>query len=202
MRTLALKHKHHIIPKHAGGTDDSSNLVELTVEEHAEAHRVLYEQYGRWQDKLAWLGLAGIIDDGERQKLLHSYAMLSRRGIPQTPEHIEKRIAKIRGDGNGMYGKTGELNPMFGKTGKLSPHYGKKHTEETKKKISKSLVGRSYEDLHGPEKALKIKSKLSKPKTEEHKKKLSKPKSLVVTRIHDRKPMALSNYMNWVKQWH
>lgn len=26
-----MKHKHHIIPKHAGGTDDASNIVELTV---------------------------------------------------------------------------------------------------------------------------------------------------------------------------
>lgn len=51
-------HKHHIIPRHAGGTDDPSNLVELTPAEHAEAHRLLYEQYGRWQDYVAWQGLA------------------------------------------------------------------------------------------------------------------------------------------------
>jgi hypothetical protein len=51
-------HKHHIIPKHLGGTDDPSNLVELTVEEHAEAHRILYERDGRWQDYVAWQGLA------------------------------------------------------------------------------------------------------------------------------------------------
>ena len=44
-----------------GGSDDPSNLVELTVEEHAEAHRLLYEQHGRLQDKLAWLGLSGQI---------------------------------------------------------------------------------------------------------------------------------------------
>ena len=31
-------HKHHIIPKHIGGTDDPSNLVDLTIEEHAEAN--------------------------------------------------------------------------------------------------------------------------------------------------------------------
>jgi hypothetical protein len=34
-----MKHKHHIIPRHAGGTDDSSNIIELTVEEHAEEHK-------------------------------------------------------------------------------------------------------------------------------------------------------------------
>ena len=40
-----IKHKHHIIPKHMGGTDDPSNLIELTVEEHAEAHKILFEKY-------------------------------------------------------------------------------------------------------------------------------------------------------------
>jgi hypothetical protein len=55
-----MKHKHHIIPKHAGGSDDPSNLIELTPAEHAEAHRLLYEQYGRWQDEVAWKGLSKI----------------------------------------------------------------------------------------------------------------------------------------------
>ena len=58
-------HNHHIIPKHMGGTDDASNLVELTIEQHAEAHRVLYEKYGRWQDKLAWKGLSGQMSSQE-----------------------------------------------------------------------------------------------------------------------------------------
>ena len=26
-----MKHKHHIIPKHAGGTDDPDNLIELSI---------------------------------------------------------------------------------------------------------------------------------------------------------------------------
>jgi len=50
-------HKHHIIPRYLGGSDDPSNLVELTVEKHAEAHRLLYEQHGNWQDYVAWQGL-------------------------------------------------------------------------------------------------------------------------------------------------
>ena len=54
-------HQHHIIPRHVGGSDEPENLILLTVEEHAEAHRLLYEKYGRWQDRLAWQGLAGMI---------------------------------------------------------------------------------------------------------------------------------------------
>jgi NUMOD3 motif len=62
---MSIYHKHHIIPKHMGGTDDPSNLVELTIEEHAEAHRKLFEQYGHWQDELAWKGLAKMIGKTE-----------------------------------------------------------------------------------------------------------------------------------------
>lgn len=57
-----------------GGTDDPSNLIELSVEEHAEAHRILYEQYGKEEDKLAWKGLAGIIDKEEILRKVFSIA--------------------------------------------------------------------------------------------------------------------------------
>ena len=66
-----MKHKHHIIPKYAGGTDDEDNLVYLTIEEHANEHKKLYEKYDRWQDKVAWYGLAKMISKEEliRMKL-------------------------------------------------------------------------------------------------------------------------------------
>lgn len=69
-----MKHIHHIIPKHLGGTDDPENLIELTVEEHAEAHRILYEKHGRWEDKLAWQGLAGLISKQDLVKQMLSEA--------------------------------------------------------------------------------------------------------------------------------
>ena len=59
------KHKHHIIPRHAGGSNDPDNSVYLTVEEHAEAHRKLYEEYGRWEDYYAYMGLSGQIGKDE-----------------------------------------------------------------------------------------------------------------------------------------
>jgi hypothetical protein len=66
---MTIYHKHHIIPKHAGGTDDPSNIIQLTIEEHAEAHRQLYLKYGRWQDNLAWLGLSKNIGNDEIIKI-------------------------------------------------------------------------------------------------------------------------------------
>ena len=42
-----MKHIHHIIPKHAGGSNDPSNLIELSIKDHSDAHRLLYEKYGK-----------------------------------------------------------------------------------------------------------------------------------------------------------
>ena len=58
-------HKHHIVPRHMGGTDEESNLIVLTIKEHAEAHWDLYVEHGRWQDELAYLGLSGVTDTSE-----------------------------------------------------------------------------------------------------------------------------------------
>lgn len=41
----AKKYNHHIIPRCMGGSDDSSNIIALTYEEHIEAHRILHEKY-------------------------------------------------------------------------------------------------------------------------------------------------------------
>lgn len=60
-----MKHKHHIVPKHMGGNDEPENIVELSIEEHAEAHRKLYEEHGKWQDLIAWKGLLGLLTSDE-----------------------------------------------------------------------------------------------------------------------------------------
>ena len=94
-------HKHHIIPKHAGGTDDPQNIVKLTVEEHALAHKKLYEQYGRWQDLAAWKGLSEQVDGQDMRRLVASLSSQehSRRRVLDGTHHLlggaiqHKRIA-------------------------------------------------------------------------------------------------------------
>lgn len=106
-------HKHHIIPKHMGGSDEPSNLILLTVEEHAEAHRLLFEKYGFKEDELAWKGLLGLIDKEEMARELcslngkkwlgkkHSIETRKKmskvhigntysKGIPKSTEHRKK----------------------------------------------------------------------------------------------------------------
>ena len=71
-------HKHHIVPRHVGGTNDPSNLIELSIIDHAEAHKLLYEQHGRWQDYVAWQGLAMMVDKEELIRLIQSNASKDR----------------------------------------------------------------------------------------------------------------------------
>ena len=42
-----------------GGTDESSNLLELTLLDHAIAHKVLYGLWKKEEDRIAWLALSG-----------------------------------------------------------------------------------------------------------------------------------------------
>ena len=49
MKAKVTHHWHHVIPQHVGGSDDLENLVLITIEEHAEAHRKLFDQ-ARWAE--------------------------------------------------------------------------------------------------------------------------------------------------------
>jgi hypothetical protein len=65
-----MTHKHHILPKYKGGADDPSNLVKVSVTQHAMFH---YCNWQMWRDKrdwLAWKGLIGEISQEERVREL------------------------------------------------------------------------------------------------------------------------------------
>lgn len=61
-----MKHIHHIVPRHMGGTDDPTNLVELSKQEHAEAHLKLYEEHGKLEDLGAYYLLSGQTDEAAK----------------------------------------------------------------------------------------------------------------------------------------
>lgn len=47
-------HRHHIIPKFLGGSDEADNLIYLTPYEHAMEHKKLFKKYGRREDAGAY----------------------------------------------------------------------------------------------------------------------------------------------------
>lgn len=62
---MILWHRHHLVPKHMGGTDHADNVVRVNTAMHAFLHKCLWEEYGCIEDKLAWLGLSGKIGKDE-----------------------------------------------------------------------------------------------------------------------------------------
>lgn len=127
------KHLHHIIPKHMGGTNDPANLIELTVEEHAEAHRKLFEEQGHWQDYIAWKALSGQIGKDELRRQLTSYA---NSGKILTEEHKEK-IRESRKKQNSS-GWTWSKESRKNKSEKMT---GIVWDEEVNKKRSETMSG-------------------------------------------------------------
>ena len=74
-------HKHHIIPKHMGGTDEPYNLVKLTIKEHAEAHHILWLTHKKIEDYYAWQGLLGNITGYEILKSLMSSEKMRKSAL-------------------------------------------------------------------------------------------------------------------------
>lgn len=52
--------KHHIIPRHCGGSDNESNLLVLTYKQHTFAHRLLWKSFGYKEDLAAWKLMSSI----------------------------------------------------------------------------------------------------------------------------------------------
>lgn len=119
-----ITHLHHIIPRHAGGTDDPSNLIRLTIPEHADAHRTLYEEFGREEDRLAWMALSGMI--GKEQIIREAMLIGAKKG------------GVIGGPRGGRAGKGKKKHDGFGAklsisiTGKGNHRFGHIMTDEEK----------------------------------------------------------------------
>lgn len=142
-------HRHHILPRHAGGTDDPSNIVVVTIPEHAELHRQLWEQNKRWQDYAAWMALSNTIPPDKvrclaislalrgRKRPEFSKTMLGHRGwntgktFKFTGAALEAKRASVRGSRNGMFGLRGPQHPAYGKIGSLAPKVTCPHCDKT-----------------------------------------------------------------------
>lgn len=118
-----------------GGSDDPSNLIELTVEEHAEAHRKLFELYGHWQDKVAFEGLSGQIGKDE---IIQEARGAANRGKKRTPEQVE-RIRQAAIERNKRWKDSGRMKEINAK--RSESHKGKIKTPEHLKKQGDSRKG-------------------------------------------------------------
>lgn len=161
-----MKQIHHIIPKHMGGTDDPSNLIELTIEEHAEAHRILYEQHGKKEDLAAFLGLSGLAN----KKKIYNLLLENRRGKPLSQDVKDKISKSLKGKSHSWGYKISITSKKQNKTWlkgntNAKGNAGKTKSTEHKKKISESHKGMKKDWLIGNKNAAALKGR---KKTQEH----------------------------------
>lgn len=91
--TTGYKESHHIVPRCLGGTDDQSNLVNLTPEEHYVAHQLLVK-----------------IHKDNKKILYAAVIMCSKRMNNKLYGWIRRRLSKsqskaMTGSGNNMFDK-------------------------------------------------------------------------------------------------
>lgn len=118
---------HHILPKSLGGSNDKSNLIQLTAKEHFLAHRILAKIHG---GKM-WAALSYMTRKGV--KSANSVRITSMVYELARKKDAEYRSIKYAGKNNPFYGKTftpEQLQKLKGArpsvAGENNPRYGKK----------------------------------------------------------------------------
>jgi hypothetical protein len=107
-----MKHKHHIIPRYAGGDNLQENLVELTTTQHAMWHYAEWTRKKDDRDYLAWKCLSGQIGKEEIQKIKSRIGYNKMKDLTKDQPHPGSKLR------------------------------GRKQSEEHKINRSKSLKGR------------------------------------------------------------
>lgn len=91
----ARKHRHHIIPKHMGGTDDEENLTPpISIQMHAEFHKQLYEEFKKTEDLIAWKALSGRITSEEAR--LEAAKVGQERSEKYKNRDFREHLARVR----------------------------------------------------------------------------------------------------------
>lgn len=135
-KAFAGSEMHHIVPRCSGGTEDKTNKIYLTPDEHFTAHKLLADENP--DDYKLFYALFRMCD-GRRNVTPEDYAKIRLK-------MSEIYSDKFKGSGNPFYGKQHSQDTKH----KLSdyakerfkvednPFLGKKHSKESKQKMSES----------------------------------------------------------------
>lgn len=124
--------RHHIVPKHEGGSDSPSNIIKLSLKDHRLAHKIRYETYSNKYDLAAYNFMEG--QSAEAKKAICSANGSKSKGRKLTKEHREK------------LSRPGSLNSFYGQTHSVASKQKmrqkateRKWKEEAKEKLSETL---------------------------------------------------------------
>jgi len=143
---------HHIFPKCLGGNNNKENLVLLTAKEHFICHKLLtYIHKGNRKIALAFYRMS-YSKNGNYNKSSRDfkYAIELLKTIPVSKETCKKISKANKGKDTWNKGKIcPQLSTMKGKHQSIQTkrkisefNKGRKHSEESKKKMSKNFKGR------------------------------------------------------------
>jgi hypothetical protein len=82
-----LMHKHHIIPRYMGGTNDKDNLVEVSITQHAMFHYCNYQLWNNIEDYVAWRGLSHQVSQAEF--LIEKFKIFGKIGSDRLQEKLK-----------------------------------------------------------------------------------------------------------------
>jgi len=131
---LGYKEKHHILPRSLGGDNSKENLVELTAREHFMVHMLLCKfTTGQAKYKMAYAfhAMCKLKNKFHNREYVANSKLAEKFRIQFNKALIGRKLPK--------YVKEKIANSL---KGEKSFWFGKKHTQETKNKISKKLIGR------------------------------------------------------------
>lgn len=99
------KERHHIVPRCLGGTDDESNLVDLTAREHFIAHILLVKIHPKEYGLIKAVQMMCIIGEGQEERKIHN------RMYGWLKEKFSKEQSRCQsGEGNSQFGKVWVYN--------------------------------------------------------------------------------------------
>jgi len=147
--------KHHVIPRSLGGTDDASNLVNLTAREHFICHWLLTKMHaGDARGKMinALYLMQGKNKYQDRYINSKVYATLREEyaqyisnlntGRIQPADEKSRQIAAITGRKRAPFSDEWKANMSLKKSGENNPRYGVELSESTRQKIGDKIRGR------------------------------------------------------------
>lgn len=145
---IGYRERHHILPKSLGGTNDSSNIVELSAKEHFICHLLLIRMttgvekrkmvYAAWQQsrsaKYKGVRITSRVYDKLRNQLSETYTGSKRAPFSDEAKANMKKAAANRRNPPVTSSRLERIREGVAKreklTGEKNPFYGKKHTSE------------------------------------------------------------------------